>query len=92
MSASIHEAALALESIVHQLPDFATTCGDERQARPTGILVARQDSQRPLNFPKELMMKMRESQGFTLIGATIVLVKKPDRQFVPITLSLYQKN
>jgi hypothetical protein len=30
--------------------------------------------------------------GYTLIGTTVVLVKKPDGQIVPITLNVYQKD
>jgi len=30
--------------------------------------------------------------GYTLIGTTIVLVKKPNGLIVPITLNLYQKD
>jgi hypothetical protein len=49
-----------------------------------------------INLPSGAVITLREGvappPGYTLIGTTIVLVKKPEGQFVPITLSLYQKD
>jgi hypothetical protein len=49
-----------------------------------------------INLPSGAVITLRERvappPGYTLIGTTIVLVKKPEGQFVPITLSLYQKD
>jgi hypothetical protein len=48
------------------------------------------------DLPSGAVISLREGvappPGYTLIGATIVLVKKPNGLIAPITLSLYQKD
>jgi hypothetical protein len=48
------------------------------------------------DLPSGAVISLREEvappPGFTLIGTTIGLVKKPNGLIIPITLSLYQKD